>query len=120
MRQHYGNQSLIKKIGHAFSGIGTAFKNERNIRYQAVVGLFVIIVSFILHISKTDWALLLVLIALVIATELINTAIEGVVDLCTFSEDPLAKKVKDIAAGAVVVMAMVAIIGGILILSKYI
>jgi len=107
-------------MGHAFYGIGKAFKNERNIRYQTVIGFCVIIVSFILHISKTDWAILLALIALVIATELINTAIEGVVDLVTLDEHPLAKEIKDIAAGAVVVTALAALVIGILILSKYI
>ncbi|GGE47134.1 diacylglycerol kinase [Pullulanibacillus camelliae] len=120
MQQRSRDQSLIKKFGFAFSGIGKAFKKERNLRYHTLAVFCVVAVSFFLHISRMDWTILILLMALVVTAELFNTAIERVVDLVTLDEHPLAKEAKDIAAGAVVVTAIAAVIIGILILSKYI
>ena len=76
----------------------------------------VVICGFIFHLSVMEWFICILLFALVISLELVNTAIEAVVDLCTPSEiHPLAKTAKDTAAGAVLVSAMASVIVGLMI-----
>ena len=68
-----------------------------------------------LQISKTDWITCFILFGLILALELVNTAIEATVDLCTEERRPLAKKAKDAAAGAVLIAAVFAAIIGVMI-----
>lgn len=76
----------------------------------------VIVLASLLHVSLMEWCLLLILFGMVLAAELINTAIEAVVDLATPGKHPLAKLAKDTAAGAVLVTALIAAIVGLIIL----
>ena len=109
------NKSLINSFKYAFSGIGSAFKTERNIKIHLSIALLVIIFSILLRISVTEWLICITLFALVIGGELFNTAIETVVDLVSPNINPLAKKAKDIAAGSVLVMAIGAFLVGLII-----
>ena len=68
-----------------------------------------------LQISKTEWMICFILFGLILALELVNTAIEATVDLCTEERRPLAKKAKDAAAGAVLIAAVFAAIIGVMI-----
>ena len=98
---------LYKSFGYAFEGIFTCIRNERNIKIHCTVA--------ILGITPTEWCICLTLFGLVIALELVNTAIESVVDLVTTERKPLAKTAKDTAAGAVLVAAIMAAIVGLII-----
>ena len=81
--------------------------------------IIVIICGIIFKISKIEWFICFILIAGVISTELINTAIENTVDLITQEKNPKAKIAKDIAAGAVLIWAIFAtIIGGMIFIPK--
>ena len=107
---------LYKSFGYAFEGIFTCIRNERNIKIHCTVAILVVIAGAVLGITPTEWCICLTLFGLVIALELVNTAIESVVDLVTTEErKPLAKTAKDTAAGAVLVAAIMAAIVGLII-----
>lgn len=110
---------FIKSFGYAFRGIFHTILTERNMRIHVtcvcyMLGFLLLTDWFVL--SRTDWALLVIAIVLVLASELINTAIEKAVDLATQERHPLAKIAKDAAAGAVLVFAIGAVIVGVLIM----
>ena len=102
-------QPLYKSFGHAFQGIFATVKKERNIKIHLTAMSLVIIVGALLGLSVTEWCICILLFGLVISLELVNTAVEAVVDLAT---DKLAK---DAAAGAVLVSAMAAAVIGLII-----
>ena len=108
-------EPLRKSFGYAFEGIFTCIKKERNIKIHLFMMTLVIIAGWMFKISMIEWLICLVLFALVISLEIVNTAIEAVVDLCTLERKPLAKTAKDCAAGAVLVSAIFAAIIGFMI-----
>ncbi|EIT85212.1 diacylglycerol kinase [Fictibacillus macauensis ZFHKF-1] len=110
-RMHRFKQSFL----HAARGIKTAFQGEQNIFIHVGVGILVTLVAMFLHFSAEKMALLLLVIGGVIALEIVNTAIEHLVDLVTEEYHPLAKKVKDLASGAVLVFCAIAVIIGLLL-----
>ncbi|RHW38571.1 diacylglycerol kinase family protein [Lysinibacillus yapensis] len=107
-------RKLIKSFGFAFYGILTALQ-EQNMRIHFLSALVVIIAGLLTGLSYTEWLIITVIIALVIGAEMINTAIESVVDLASPELHPLAKQAKDVAAGAVLVFAIASVIIGLLI-----
>ncbi len=110
---------LYKSFGYAFEGIGNTILHERNMQIHCLATVLVVIFGFILKISMIEWYVCLVLFALVMSLELVNTAMEAVVDLVTKEKKPLAKKAKDAAAGAVLMSAIIAaILGGIIFFPK--
>lgn len=110
-----GIKRLIKSFKYALEGIIYAFKYEQNIIVHTLICIIVIILGFLLKISYFEWLICLILFGLVIATELINTAIEALVDLACPKIDPLAKIAKDTASGAVLVFALTSVIAGLMI-----
>ena len=110
---------LYKSFRYAFEGIFACIKNERNMKIHWLAMILVIIAGIVFHISAMKWCICLILFALVMSLELVNTALEAVVDLVTEERRPLAKLAKDAAAGAVLVAAIfAAIIGCILFLPE--
>lgn len=106
---------LSRGFRTAFSGMWKAILTERNLQIHFLIGLIVIIFAFVFHVSYIEKLLLLIVIGIVIALELINTAIERVVDLVTAEKHPLAKLAKDTAAAAVLFFAIIAVIIGLVI-----
>ena len=100
---------------YAFQGILCATRTQRNMRIHLVAAALAMFAVLYLRLERAYVALVVICIALVIALELVNTAIEAVVDLMTVAHHPLAKIAKDAAAGAVLVMAMGATIVGYLV-----
>lgn len=99
--------NLLTSIRYAMEGVSYAFRTQRNFRIQTCLGTVGLGLGFWLHIEPSQIALICVMIALVLALELINSALESVVDLTvqqTYHE--LAKIAKDCAAGAVFVAAL--------------
>ncbi len=111
---------LLNSFKYAFNGLLIAFKEELNLKIHVVVLLIVIVGGFYFGITITEWILLTITIALVIGLELINSATENLVDLISPQHHPLAGKIKDISAGAVLVAAIASVIIGVLIFYKYI
>ena len=106
---------LLNSFKYAIEGIIYAFKYEQNIIVHTIVAIIVIIMGITLKISTFEWLICFILFGLVIATEMINTSIEAVVDLACPKKDPLAKIAKDTASGAVLVFALTAAISGLII-----
>lgn len=106
---------LLKSFKFAFQGLKYAFTYEQNMVVHLLVTIMVIILGIVLKISMIEWLFCFILIGLVIATELINTAIEAVVDLVTEEKKVLAKVAKDTASAAVFVFALVAVCSGLII-----
>lgn len=106
---------LYKSFGYAFQGIFNTIRTERNIKIHCAAAILVMIFGIWLQISKTEWMICFILFGLILALELVNTAVEATVDLFTEERKPLAKKAKDAAAGAVLIVAIFAAVIGILI-----
>lgn len=119
LRDYKNRAPLLKSFGFAFSGIISVIKEERNIKIHIVAALIVIALAFYFHFSRNDWLILLLIITIVISLELVNSSIEAVVDLASPELHPLAKKAKDVAAGAVLVAAIVSVIIGVLLFFPY-
>ena len=110
-----GKEQFHKSVGHALDGIEYAINHERNIKIEIFLAIIASILGFILKISIIEWIVIILLIALIIYLELINTSIERCVDLVTKDYHDLAKVSKDMAAGAVLVSSLFSIIVGLLI-----
>ena len=98
---------------YAFAGLSAAWRSERNLRIHAAVALAVVLAGDLLRLPPAAWAIVFLAIALVIAAELLNAAVETVVDLVSPEDQPLAKRAKDIAAAGVLVTAAGAVAVGI-------
>jgi diacylglycerol kinase len=110
---------LLKSFRYALEGLKYAVVTQRNMRIHFVVALAVLMLSLCLSLSKLEILLLFVTITLVIFAELINTAIEAVVDMVTEEFHPLAKIAKDVAAAAVFLTAGLALIVGTSVFFPY-
>lgn len=106
---------LYKSFGYAFEGIFYGISKERNMQIHCAAAILVVAAGIWLKISVTEWCICLVLFGLILALELVNTAVEAVVDLVTEEKKPLAKIAKDTAAGAVLIAALMAAITGCVI-----
>lgn len=106
---------LSASFHYAAEGIWYGLRTQRNLRLQCIAAIFAMFAAAFFHISTSDWATLLLVIALVIAMELTNTAIEVVVDFISPEWHALAKVAKDVAAGAVLTASLFSIVIGILI-----
>jgi len=102
-------KQMFKSIGVAFDGIIDLIKSENNAKIHLISTIVVIIVGLKLQFLAIEWLWISLAIAGVWVAELINTAIEKLTDLVSPEINPIAKKVKDYAAGAVLVMAIWAI-----------
>ena len=103
--------SLLISFKYAWAGLRYAFLTQRNFRIHVLIGVMAIALAIVLHLSPAEISLIGITIALVMAMELLNTAIESVVDLTvkqTYHE--LAKIAKDCAAGAVLISALASIL----------
>ena len=110
-----GRSSFGVSFSHAMEGIEFALNHERNIKIEIFMGMCASILGFLLHISTIEWAIIVLVIAMVLCLELVNTAIERAVDLTTKEFHELAKAAKDVSAAAVLVMSMFSVIIGIII-----
>ncbi|MEE0844843.1 MAG: diacylglycerol kinase family protein [Eggerthellaceae bacterium] len=97
--------SLLKAFGCAGSGIAYAFVSQRNLKIHLAFAFLAVVLGFALRISEAGWLAVIICIALVMSLEVVNTAIESIVDLVSPEWHILAKRAKDCAAGAVYLAA---------------
>ncbi len=112
--------SWLESLNCAIEGILWAARGERHVRYHLFAALAVVFLALFFRVSVMEFFLLVLAAVLVLFAELINTAIEAIVDLVTEDYHELAKRAKDVAAGAVLVTSVGAIILGYLVLSGHI
>jgi diacylglycerol kinase len=105
----------IRSFGYAGRGIRVVFESEANMKIHIVISLFVLAMGFLFHINEMEWIMCLLCMGLVMGMEMLNTAIETIIDLVSPEFHTLAGKAKDIAAGAVLICAISSVIVGLLI-----
>lgn len=118
-RDKQNSKAIWQSFSYALVGILTAVKQERNMQIHVASSVIVVCAAIYFSISAYEWMLVLFAIGGMFALEMVNTAIERVVDLATAEYHPLAKQAKDIAAGAVFVYACLAVIIGIIVFFPY-
>ena len=109
--------SILESFNYAFQGIIHVLRTQRNLRLHFGVAVLVLIAALYSDVSRMELIALLLAIAFVLIAEMLNTAVEAAIDVATTSFDPMAKLAKDIAAGAVLIAATVAVAVGYLVFS---
>jgi diacylglycerol kinase (ATP) len=107
--------TVLDSFNYAFEGIIHVLRTHRNMRIHFVVAVVVLVVALVVNVTKMELIALLISITFVLIAEMINTAIEGAIDVATTSFDPMAKLAKDVAAGAVLIAAVNAVAVGYLV-----
>jgi diacylglycerol kinase (ATP) len=107
--------SLFESFNYAFEGIIHVLRTQRNMRIHFGVAVVVLVAALATGVDKNELIALLLAIAFVLIAEMVNTAIEGAIDVATTSFDPMAKLAKDIAAGAVLIATVTAVAIGYLV-----
>lgn len=105
----------IKSIGYAFKGAFMLITTEASLKVQFVIGLLVTAAGFYFGLSPTEWIIQTLTIALIMSIEGINTAIEELADFVHPEYHPKIGLIKDLAAGAVFIVAVAAVIVGMII-----
>ena len=105
----------FKTFKYAINGLIDLVRTQTNARIHLLVAGLVILAAWFFEVSRTEWYFLIICIGLVISAEAFNTALEYLTDLVSPDYHPLAGKAKDVAAGAVLVLAITAAIVGLMI-----
>jgi len=110
------NRHLFFRMGFALNGLKVAFPAEKSLRFQLIVAACALIVLFVVQPALYWWAIVIAMIAMVMAAELFNTALEILCDYVQPEQHEAIKKIKDISAAAVLVISVAAAVIGILFL----
>ncbi len=110
---------FIAGFGHAFRGLWYALRTQRNARVHVSIAILAILLGIVLHISAIEFAVVFVAIAGVFIAEMFNTVFELCVDLASPDYHPMAKIAKDVAAGAVLLSAMLAVVIGLFVFGPH-
>ncbi|NLZ34015.1 MAG: phosphatase PAP2 family protein [Clostridiales bacterium] len=105
-------RKIVESFNYAIEGIIDTVRTQRNMRFHLLASLIILTICFFVDLSKVEFLVLLLTITLVLAAEIINTAIEATIDMSMNHYHPLAKIAKNAAAGAVLITAINAIIVG--------
>ena len=114
-----GIRKHLASYRYALNGIWLAFRYENNMRYHLLAATGVLLINYLLQVSRTEWIITLMLIGTAWAAEIFNTALEKLCDRVSREHDPLIGKVKDLAAGAVLIICIIAAVCGLLIYLPY-
>ena len=113
---HPRSRSRLASFRYAVAGLAHVLRTQRNAWIHAVASLFVVVLAFWLQLGLTQWAALVLPMAMVWMAEFVNSALEAIVDLASPDVHPLAKVGKDVGAAAVLIAAVSAALVGLLIL----
>ena len=109
----------IASFRNAWKGIQSGFKTELHFRFHVFAAFIVIAYALFFNITRIEWMIILLCIAAVLSSELINTAVERICDRITKDRDPLIGNAKDLAAGSVLIISAAALIIGAIIFTPY-
>jgi len=110
------SRNILESFRFAFSGLWYALRTQRNTRVHLAITVAVVALGLWLGLSPTQWAVLTLTIGFVLVSEMLNTVAETLVDLVSPGYHPLAKVVKDVTAGAVLLAAIISVVVGLLVL----
>lgn len=116
----YSLKKRADSFRFAFGGLGHLFKSQPNALIHLLITILVICSGIFFRITKIEWIVLIIFIGMVIAAELINTAMEYLIDIISPEYKETAGKAKDLAAAAVLICAFAAAISGLIIFIPYI
>jgi diacylglycerol kinase len=116
MKRH---QSLFRSFQVAFEGLWVLLKEGRNFRIQLAFAVLAVVAGFFFAITAIEWIVILLLIGNVLAAEAVNTCLEELCDLYTTATHPRMKRIKDMAAGMVLLLAIVSVTVGAIIFLPY-
>lgn len=105
-KKQFGFKRILSSIKNSWNGLKVAYKNEQSVYIHLVCTVILLLLSFLLEISLTQWLIIIAIIGLTLVVELLNTAIESTVDLVTEEFHPLAKVAKDTASAAEFVLTL--------------
>ncbi|WP_219836306.1 diacylglycerol kinase family protein [Paenibacillus sp. R14(2021)] len=111
---------FLRSMSFAWDGIRRTVQTQRNMRIHAVAAVIVNAAGLLLGLTRMEWVSILIVQGLVLAAELVNTAVEHIVDLTSPERNALAKSAKDAAAGAVLMTAIMAAIVGLIVFGPYV
>jgi diacylglycerol kinase len=111
--------AFLRSFVFAWNGLVYSVRTQRNARVHALIGTCAILLGLVLRISPVEFAMVFVAITLVFIAEMFNTVAEACVDLATQEYDPLARIAKDVAAGAVLLNAMLSVVIGLLVFGPH-
>ena len=114
-KKQKGIKKFINSFNYPIKGLKYAYRNEQNLAVDVGIAILVLIAGFIFKLDTTEWVVVVFTIGAVLSLELVNSSIEAAVDLVTEEYHPLAKVAKDTSAAAVFVIAIVAVIVGLII-----
>jgi diacylglycerol kinase (ATP) len=118
-KKHFSVRDRIQSFKHAFTGIFTMIVEESNARIHIVSSILVILAGFIFRINRFEWIAILFSIGIVMAIEALNTSLENLSNAVSKDFNPNIKKCKDIAAGAVLIVSIVAALIGLIVFIPY-
>lgn len=110
--------SLIDSFNYAFQGVIYAVRTQRNMRVHLIAAVAVLIAAVATGVDRMEMIALIIAVAFVLIAEMVNSAVEGAIDVATTSFDPMAKLAKDMAAGAVLISTITAAAVGFLVFSE--
>ena len=110
---------FIAGFRHAFRGLWYALRTQRNARVQVCIAILAILLGVALHISSVEFAMVFVAITGVFIAEMFNTVFELCIDLASPDYHPLAKIAKDVAAGAVLLSAILSVVIGLFVFGPH-
>ena len=113
------DKRFILCFGFAWEGIVYTLRTQRNARIHLGIAIAVVLLSLWLGLSWTEWAIIALTIGIVFSAEMFNTVAEAAIDLVTAEYHPLAKIAKDVAAGGVLVVAIISVVVGLLVLGPH-
>lgn len=113
-------RQFTRSFRHAFRGLAYALKNEKNFQNEMFIGALVVIAMFYFNVTRGEMVVLFVVIMAVLIMELLNTAMERVIDILRPKIHPYAKLVKDLMAASVLMMSILTIILGLIIFLPYV
>jgi diacylglycerol kinase len=122
MEKRESGFSIRKRLASfrpAFNGLIRVLKYEHNARIHLLAALVAIIMGILLHINRVEWLFVILCIGMVITAEIINTAIEKLVDRVSPEKNETARFIKDVSAAAVLVSSLIALVSGLIIFLPY-
>ena len=109
------DKRLVDSFNFAIEGLISSLKNEKHMKVHILAAIIIVILAIVINASKVEILIISLSVSFVIITELVNTAVEAIIDLVSPERHPLAKLAKDVAAGAVLVAAINALCVGYLL-----
>ncbi|MEZ4904023.1 MAG: diacylglycerol kinase family protein [Spirosomataceae bacterium] len=109
---------MLRSFGYAIDGLRALFRSENNARFHLVAAIIVVLMSIWFRLNTTEWVFIVLAIGNVWAAEAFNTALEKLCDLVSPAYHPQVKAIKDLAAAGVLLIAIVAVVVGVIIFGQ--